>query len=345
MNNERNLNEINEPNVNTLIEPKRMSTIEDAIRNGSNVMFNYWYKHGSSYDEFDLLQIACESGNRYVASKLFRYLDTRKDLEFVIDPIDCILEQGERTILMWFAKWNWSSLIEELIGLHRDYLHAKEYETGFTALHIAVEHDNHESVQALLGLGVNPLVGTVYADARWEELRDNIDIPDFYEDLPLDEQILYQDFLEQYYDEFANNNSELIYGYVAELDNFSEEFFDIYIEDHIIQNIVPIMLAKSLKMVKLLYNDDSLSCLDSVGNDLLNYAMMGKNANIIEFILRKRAPYEVVTDSKPECCPICYLDTDANIVKTRCGHYFHETCLTKWLMIKSNCPMCRTEFF
>jgi len=30
-----------------------------------------------------------------------------------------------------------------------------------------------------------------------------------------------------------------------------------------------------------------------------------------------------------------------NIMLSPCGHYFHESCLTRWVEIKYDCPMCR----
>lgn len=43
-------------------------------------------------------------------------------------------------------------------------------------------------------------------------------------------------------------------------------------------------------------------------------------------------------------CPICF-DSCSNkkIATTRCGHVFHEECLTKWTRLSSTCPMCRRD--
>ena len=41
-------------------------------------------------------------------------------------------------------------------------------------------------------------------------------------------------------------------------------------------------------------------------------------------------------------CPICYESLDASPVRsTLCGHVFHTTCLSMWLMTRHTCPMCR----
>ena len=44
-----------------------------------------------------------------------------------------------------------------------------------------------------------------------------------------------------------------------------------------------------------------------------------------------------------ECC-ICYRTVSAgNKITTECNHVFHNTCLTKWLLIHEDCPLCRND--
>ena len=44
-----------------------------------------------------------------------------------------------------------------------------------------------------------------------------------------------------------------------------------------------------------------------------------------------------------EKCPICFLVLKSEtIVKTNCGHVFHQSCIDKWLGAKQTCPLCRT---
>jgi hypothetical protein len=40
-------------------------------------------------------------------------------------------------------------------------------------------------------------------------------------------------------------------------------------------------------------------------------------------------------------CSICMNEVNCDIVNTPCGHVFCNKCLTKWLMKKNTCPMCR----
>ena len=40
-------------------------------------------------------------------------------------------------------------------------------------------------------------------------------------------------------------------------------------------------------------------------------------------------------------CSIC-LDTDKNdLIKTSCGHFFHDSCLQEWKQFNNTCPLCR----
>jgi len=45
-------------------------------------------------------------------------------------------------------------------------------------------------------------------------------------------------------------------------------------------------------------------------------------------------------------CPICCLHFDTEgfpILRTPCGHFFHEACLVKWCSNHVDCPLCRSE--
>lgn len=47
---------------------------------------------------------------------------------------------------------------------------------------------------------------------------------------------------------------------------------------------------------------------------------------------------------KPSTCSICLDDISNEIRPTKCGHYFHSSCMKNWSKNKSivNCPTCRT---
>ena len=42
-------------------------------------------------------------------------------------------------------------------------------------------------------------------------------------------------------------------------------------------------------------------------------------------------------------CPICTEDLRDDIVTTKCGHIFHEICVSQWLKNNRACPTCRSH--
>lgn len=45
-------------------------------------------------------------------------------------------------------------------------------------------------------------------------------------------------------------------------------------------------------------------------------------------------------------CPVCmeaFANSEQTVVKTRCGHCFHNACLQNWLNVASTCPNCRQD--
>ena len=45
-------------------------------------------------------------------------------------------------------------------------------------------------------------------------------------------------------------------------------------------------------------------------------------------------------------CVICFeeINNPCELIKTPCGHTFHNSCLTPWFMAKDTCPMCRKNY-
>ncbi|BHF59964.1 hypothetical protein SprV_0100292500 [Sparganum proliferum] len=59
-----------------------------------------------------------------------------------------------------------------------------------------------------------------------------------------------------------------------------------------------------------------------------------------------RLPKRTLTSAdivKSESCPICFDDYAAgNVVITLpCEHFFHDSCITRWLKEHGTCPICR----
>jgi hypothetical protein len=88
-------------------------------------------------------------------------------------------------------------------------------------------------------------------------------------------------------------------------------------------------------------------------NDYKNYMSLSKKwHHVHEKLLKRReeciAKFKV--KSIEDTCPIC-LETDDNLIKTKCGHYYHGECISEMIgtavtsrrfgSLKITCPMCR----
>lgn len=51
------------------------------------------------------------------------------------------------------------------------------------------------------------------------------------------------------------------------------------------------------------------------------------------FVQKRAAP-------SVEVCPIC-LEGGERMCTLDCDHTFHQSCLVKWFLEKTNCPLCR----
>ncbi|XP_052469293.1 RING finger protein 145-like [Carassius gibelio] len=54
-----------------------------------------------------------------------------------------------------------------------------------------------------------------------------------------------------------------------------------------------------------------------------------------------RASAEQLQDHN-DVCAICFQDMTSAVI-TYCGHFFHGTCLRKWLYVQETCPMCHSS--
>lgn len=49
---------------------------------------------------------------------------------------------------------------------------------------------------------------------------------------------------------------------------------------------------------------------------------------------------------KIECCICmeeCCVGTDSNILLPKCGHWFHDVCINRWIDVNNSCPQCRVS--
>jgi len=56
-----------------------------------------------------------------------------------------------------------------------------------------------------------------------------------------------------------------------------------------------------------------------------------------------KTPGKYINRLDSTMCPICLKST--NNWKLPCGHDFHKECICQWFKSKSNCPLCRKEFY
>ena len=58
-----------------------------------------------------------------------------------------------------------------------------------------------------------------------------------------------------------------------------------------------------------------------------------------EIGILKRGKYEREEDK----CIICYCDYEKgdDILTLKCKHYFHENCVSQWLIQNPHCPLCK----
>jgi len=87
------------------------------------------------------------------------------------------------------------------------------------------------------------------------------------------------------------------------------------------------------EIIKESFNDKTLDILIStVNKSIIN----SKTPLINPIILKAKAPNNFI-------CAICYENEDEKVIKTKCNHYFHTSCLTMWFKHKRSCPNCRTS--
>ena len=65
-----------------------------------------------------------------------------------------------------------------------------------------------------------------------------------------------------------------------------------------------------------------------------------------DYLPIKTAPQYVSPEAvEEETCGICLLEFEPGdrLIQTPCEHVFHDGCLQEWLMVKLQCPTCRSE--
>ena len=55
--------------------------------------------------------------------------------------------------------------------------------------------------------------------------------------------------------------------------------------------------------------------------------------------------YKNGTRVEGEICSVCHEEfkEEVECIELECKHLFHRNCISQWLKLKRNCPMCKTE--
>ena len=82
----------------------------------------------------------------------------------------------------------------------------------------------------------------------------------------------------------------------------------------------------------IVVTDNSNSERENIQN-----AQLDENSNSFQF-------NENINDTQLTC-PICLSEISDDLVKLRCGHFYHKLCIYQWLINerKDTCPICRLD--
>lgn len=133
--------------------------------------------------------------------------------------------------------------------------------------------------------------------------------------------LYFLNFIIFYILDYININREILINFLNNYTCYSLIFFNI--------------LLIIYKFFKIFFNilRSLFYFLQIIFNIILTFFYLKNIYNFnIKFIFKKN-----------EVCPIC-LENNVNCV-TKCNHYFHFTCLFKWIKINKKCPICREKLY
>jgi len=129
---------------------------------------------------------------------------------------------------------------------------------------------------------------------------------------------------------------------------------------HIMENLV---VKKFIKRDNVLQSDTSTDAKDHQVVDTISEANSVESIeiDIISTARESSMKLEVAASfdsskidltelSSPAQCSICLSNYQvgeivASSKNSHCTHIFHSECLTKWLMLRNECPICRFDYF
>ena len=96
--------------------------------------------------------------------------------------------------------------------------------------------------------------------------------------------------------------------------------------------------GKNIDLFTFLSNNSGIQLLVAIWNDQVNPSYQLTNTEYINNFK------EIDNIDKNKTCSICFEKMEKKMIKTSCGHCFHDKCLKQWLTNncnKPNCPVCR----
>ena len=85
---------------------------------------------------------------------------------------------------------------------------------------------------------------------------------------------------------------------------------------------------------------------DFVTQSVMDQSMSDTIHNKKDNIELKMSPHTFSnTDNEEKLCTICIEDFEEgnSCIKLKCGHIFHENCISDWVKYNPQCPVCRVE--
>ena len=96
--------------------------------------------------------------------------------------------------------------------------------------------------------------------------------------------------------------------------------------------------GKNIDLFTFLSNNSGIQLLVAIWNDQVNPTYQLTNTEYNNNFK------EIDNTDKTKTCSICFEKLGEKMIKTSCGHCFHNNCLKQWLTDncnKPNCPVCR----
>ena len=79
-------------------------------------------------------------------------------------------------------------------------------------------------------------------------------------------------------------------------------------------------------------------------NNYIDNKNKNKNLNNYHSDFLLNLPTYISFSNTIDQCSICNEDHNNDTCILPCNHNFHRKCLTKWFIIKKQCPLCRKDY-